>query len=357
VRVRTMASAAVVGLGIATFPAPAHAATAPTVTLENQVVTITGTAERDLIRITTNAAGLLVDFGIDGTTDAQIPRSAFREVRVLAAGGNDGLSGHGAGEVPVTLDGGAGDDSLGVLGTAIGASAADDAPTTLNGGDGNDIFFTGTFGPLTILAGAGDDRVSGGGQGVGQTVSLGDGNDRLTAEFADFGGDRRDIVDGGAGQDVLNMEGTFATEAVGLSAAKGRLVVFHDFRNEVISAGGVEDVTFIGFGGLDFGSGDAVGVDDLSSTDVQRFTANFSADRSSEAPNGAADTLTVRGTPGVDNITVSGAKADVRVAGLRPVVAAVFLQPEDFLLIDTLAGNDVVDSSGLQPGLVQLLVR
>jgi hypothetical protein len=38
-------------------------------------------------------------------------------------------------------------------------------------------------------------------------------------------------------------------------------------------------------------------------------------------------------------------------------VAAVFLQPEDFLLIDTLAGDDVVDSSGLQPGLVQLLVR
>ena len=65
----------------------------------------------------------------------------------------------------------------------------------------------------------------------------------------------------------------------------------------------------------------------------------------------------MRGTPGVDHIAVSGSKANVLVSGLTPVVSAINLRPEDFLLIDTLAGDDVVDSSGLQPGLVQLLVR
>jgi hypothetical protein len=34
-----------------------------------------------------------------------------------------------------------------------------------------------------------------------------------------------------------------------------------------------------------------------------------------------------------------------------------FLAPDDFLLIQTLAGDDTVDSSGLPPGLVQHIVQ
>jgi len=64
----------------------------------------------------------------------------------------------------------------------------------------------------------------------------------------------------------------------------------------------------------------------------------------------------VRGTAGVDNITVSGAGANITVAGLTPTVTPVNLASEDFLRIETLGGNDTVDSSGLQRGLVQLLV-
>jgi hypothetical protein len=45
------------------------------------------------------------------------------------------------------------------------------------------------------------------------------------------------------------------------------------------------------------------------------------------------------------------------VAGLTPLVTPVFLAPDDFLLIQTLDGDDIVDSSGLQPGLVQLIVQ
>ncbi|GAA4721864.1 hypothetical protein [Phytohabitans rumicis] len=354
-RLRTMAGAALLGLGIATIPAQAHAATGPTVTLEDGVVTVTGTADLDLIGITTSATGVVVDFGFDGTVDAQIPRPGISGVRVLALDGNDRVSTRSTGDIPVALSGGAGADVLSAIGTIDTKDT--DALVKVDGGDGDDNIFTATPAQVTVLAGTGNDRVIGGARATRQAVSLGDGNDRFTTSLDASGGDRRDIVDGGAGRDVLDMEGTFASESVGLSAVKGQLFVQHDFRNNV-TADGVEDVTYLGFGSVDSsGSGDAVAVNDLSGTDVVRVTANFSTDQSSTAPNGSADTLTVRGTPGVDHITVRGAKADVLVSGLRPTVAAVFLQPQDFLLIDTLAGDDVVDSSGLQPGLVQLLVR
>jgi hypothetical protein len=85
--------------------------------------------------------------------------------------------------------------------------------------------------------------------------------------------------------------------------------------------------------------------------------ADFSSGQDGITPNGSAGTLTVRGTAGVDHIVVSGSGAHTTVSGLAPLVTAVNLQPEDVLLIDTLDGDDPVDSSGLGPGTVQLLVR
>jgi hypothetical protein len=358
-RFRTIA----VGITLATattqaaFATSATAADAPTVTVERGVVVVTGTAVRDVIIVSMDATGLVVDFGADGTPDVQIERSRYQAVRILAGAGDDGVSALGVGDVPVTVAGEAGDDAVSAVGN-IGETGTDDAATVLSGDNGNDRLLAATPGPITVLGGAGDDTVDGSGGGIGQqNVSLGDGNDRFISSLNAFLGDRRDTVDGGNGRDILEVEGTFASESVSFSARKGRLVVDHDLRNQVV-ADNVEDVSYLGFGSVDdSGSGDAVAVNDLSGTDVVRFTANFSTGRDRTEPNGSADTLTVRGTPGVDHITVSGAKADVLVSGLTPVVAAVFLQPQDFLLIDTLAGNDVVDSSGLQPGLVQLLVR
>jgi hypothetical protein len=44
------------------------------------------------------------------------------------------------------------------------------------------------------------------------------------------------------------------------------------------------------------------------------------------------------------------------VAGLAPTVTPVNLAQADVLRIETLAGSDTVDSSGLQRGLVQFQV-
>lgn len=163
-------------------------------------------------------------------------------------------------------------------------------------------------------------------------------------------------MDGGNGTDTINVEGTFASEGLSFLARNGRLVVNHEFRDQIF-ASNVEDVSYLGFGGLDSGAGDGVSVHDLSGTGVLRFTADFRAQRGSNEHNNSSDTLVVRGTPGVDHITVSGSKGNVTVSGLTPTVTARVLHPDDFLYIDTLQGDDIVDTSGLEPGQVQLNIR
>jgi hypothetical protein len=51
--------------------------------------------------------------------------------------------------------------------------------SSLSGDGGNDNLLAATPGPVTVLGGAGDDRVDGSGAGIGQErIALGDGNDR-----------------------------------------------------------------------------------------------------------------------------------------------------------------------------------
>ena len=350
-----MATAAGALSAIAT---PAGAATAPTARLKQGTVTVTGTAARDVMSITLDADRLAVDFGSDGTVDAQFPRSRVQRLSVLAGQGDDGVSvsGTGVGDVPITISAGAGNDGGGVVGH-IGDSGAGDARVTINGNDGNDNFVAAVPGPVTVVAGAGDDRVDGGGAGIGrESISLGEGNDKFVSSLNAFVGARSDIVDGGTGKDSMEMDGTFASESVSLSPSAGHLIVDHELRDR-IDADNIEDVTWFGFGGLDeTGAGDAIAVNDLSGTDVVNFTPDFSNPNDPTAPNNSADQLSVRATPGDDHITVSGSGANITVSGLTPAVTPVQLRSDDTLRIDTLDGNDTVDSSGLPRGLVQLQV-
>jgi hypothetical protein len=343
----------------AAFASPAGAATGPTATLRSGTVTVTGTAARDVIHVTIGANRLVVDFGFDGTVDAQFRRSRVQQVRVLGGGGDDGMAvdGPGVGDLPITMSGGAGNDFVGVVGN-IGDFGTGDVPVTMIGDDGNDDFLAAAPGPVTIQGGAGDDFVDGGGAGTGQeTISLGDGNDRFKSLINGFivGGTRSDIVDGGTGQNTMEVDGAFASETVSLSANAGHLIVDHDRGR--IDANNIQDVTWVGFGGLDEGGGgDQIAVNDLSSTDVVRFTPDFTDPLDNTGPNNSADQLTVRGTAGVDHITISGSGANITVAGLTPTVTPINLNSADTLRIETLDGNDTVNSSGLQRGLVQLQV-
>lgn len=340
-----------------TWAGAAGAAAGPTATLANGIVTVNGTATRDVVDVEMSHALLTVDFGFDGTVDAHFQMSRIRQLSVQLGGGDDGLSvtGVGVGDVPITISGGSGNDAIGVVGFED-PLVAGGAPVTIFGNGGNDNLSASVPGsaPVSITAGAGNDVVSGGHGSIGpETISLGDGNDKLVSAFDVFASPfrtRNDTVDAGAGQDTLELRGTFESENLDLSAKAGHLIVAHNDGD--IDAVGVENVTWFGFGGND--DGDSVTVNDLSGTGVVNFTPNFSSPFDATAPNNSSDQLRVVGTAGDDHITISGSGANITVAGLVPTVTPVLLNSADVLRIDTLAGNDTVNRTDLQRGLVQL---
>jgi hypothetical protein len=338
------------------------AATGPTAQLNQGTVTVNGTAVRDVVALSIGHARLAVDFGANGTIDAQFRMSRVQRLSVRLGGGRDGLSviGRGVGDVPITVRGDAGNDAVGVVGTED-ALLAGAAPVTIFGGDGNDNLSASVPGsaPVSVDAGAGDDVVFGGDGSIGpETISLGDGNDKFVSTLDVFASPfraRDDILDGGIGKgDTLELRGTFESESVDLSAHAGHLIVQHDLRDH-LDAAGIEGVTWFGFGGND--GGDTVIVHDLSGTGVITFTPDFSSPFDATAPNNSSDTLAVIGTAGDDRITVSAFNpANIDVVGLTPAVTGVLMDSSDLLQINTLDGNDTVESSGLPPNLVQLQV-
>jgi hypothetical protein len=128
---------AVATTGALALAVPADASTARTATLTNGTLTVSGTAARDVIAINVDAQRVTVDFGSNGTVDAQFPRLDVRQVHVLGGDGDDGVDVTGSGQLPVTVNGGAGRDGIRVVGN-FGETGLDDAPTTLNGNAGND---------------------------------------------------------------------------------------------------------------------------------------------------------------------------------------------------------------------------
>jgi hypothetical protein len=361
-----LAAAATLALGLATaatgfvaLATPAGAATGPTATLRHGTVTITGSAARDVIDVEVSRDQLTVDFGFDGTIDAQFPKFRVQRLSVQLGDGDDGLAVIGTGgiDVPITISGGGGNDGIGVL-SLQDFLLTGVAPVTISGDDGNDDLSAFVSGPVSVDAGAGDDQVEGGGRAIGQeTISLGDGNDKFISSLDSFVTHVSEIVDGGTGRDILETRGTSASEGLNLSADAGHLIVTHELQDR-IDSDNIEDVTWFGFGGNVEGgaNGDSVTVNDLSGTDVVNFTPNFSSPTDSTAPNNSPDQITIRGTAGVDHITVSGSGASITVAGLTPTVTPVLLDAQDTIQIETLDGRDTVDSSHLQHGLVQLQV-
>ena len=68
-----------------------------------------------------------------------------------------------------------------------------------------------------------------------------------------------------------------------------------------------------------------------------------------------ADTVIVNGTAGSDAVTVTGSPAGVSVAGLSAIVNIVGSEPDfDRLIIDALAGDDVIEASKAQAGVINL---
>ena len=221
-----------------------------------------------------------------------------------------------AGVIKLTLDGGAGDDTL------LGSQGAD----TLIGGTGDDFVF-GDNGNDVALLGAGDDVFQ---------WDPGDGND---------------TIEGQDGSDLLLFFGSNASENINIVANGGRTLFLRDVANVTMDLNDVERIEYRALGGAD-----NVTVGDLTGTDVERIDIDL------RGPNGggddAADTVTVNATQGADVFGVTGDSGGIHVFGLQADVNIFFQeQANDRLTLNGQGGDDVINASSLEADGIQLTMN
>jgi Ca2+-binding RTX toxin-like protein len=239
---------------------------------------------------------------------------------VTGGAGNDTLSAAtlAADTVMLTLDGGAGDDTI------IGSQGAD----LLLGGDGND----------TVAGGRGND-----------TALLGNGNDT----FIWNPGDGSDIVEGQGGTDTLLFNGANIAERIDISANGQRVRLSRDIANITMDLDGVEHIQVNALG-----SADTITVNDLTGTDAKQVAIDLSSPAGSGQGDGAADTVTVNGTAGNDHISIASSGSSVVVNGLAARVSITGAEPgNDSLLVNGGAGNDTINASALNAGQINLTIN
>jgi Ca2+-binding RTX toxin-like protein len=263
-----------------------------------------GTTGDDTIGVTTDGAGNLVVFGTAGGPVVQT--TAIEQVVIRGGGGNDTLTASNgiATLARLTLDGGAGDDSV----------RGGDGDDTLRGGDGNDV----------VAGGRGRD-----------TATLGTGDDA----FVWNPGDGSDVVEGNGGRDTLQFNGSNVSETVAIGASGAHAVLTRDIAAVTMDLHGMEVIDVRALGGTD-----TVVVGDLRGTDVREVHVDLSA--SIGGDDAAADTVTVAFTAGDDAIDVAVPAGAVVIDGLG---ARTFVENQgagDRAVIDGGTGNDTATARG-----------
>jgi Ca2+-binding RTX toxin-like protein len=216
---------------------------------------------------------------------------------------------------------------------------------TIDGGDGNDTI-TGGDGNDTLIGGSGNDTITGG-RG-NDNAQLGTGDDT----FIWNPGDGSDVVEGQDGTDTLQFNGSNASENMTLSANGTRTRLFRDVGNVTMDLNSMEHINIAALGGAD-----NITVNDLTRTGVTQVAIDLSATPGSGIGDGQADTVTVNGTGGNDQIQVTGAGASVTVAGLQETVLITGAEAaNDTLTINGGNGNDTINAAGLPAGVIGLVI-
>lgn len=317
----------------------AHGLDAPPVGIDNTIELI-GTEIRDVV----TAAGDTFTFN-----GKQVRAGVSTvEVRVLTLGGHDTLNLNlGLPGVAKVVDGGAGDDSIDLLGTI---------DATIFGGDGDDIIIGSPIADL-IFGGAGNDVIDG--RGGNDTIYGQDGNDTITGGTGDdklFGGegsdtfiwnngDNNDIVEGDEGIDVQIVNGAAAGDAFALSAMQSGRALFErtNLVPFTISTGGVEQFNVNGLAGAD-----TFAVNDLTQTDVKVVNLDLGA---------AADTdaVSIEGRTTDDTLWVTNGGGSLAIKGLLYDINVLrsSLVDGDTIAINGNEGNDSIDiTAGVQNVIV-----
>ncbi|WP_076865758.1 beta strand repeat-containing protein [Bradyrhizobium mercantei] len=294
----------------------------------------------------TDAQQILIDLSAtggnpDGALDTVIANgTAAADTITVTQNGNDILVNGLAAEILVhgqdatdvlQINGQGGDDQINASAVAAGSIAL-----AINGGAGNDV----------IVGSAGNDTVTG---GQGNDVALlGAGDDTYIWNP----GDGSDTVEGQAGTDTLQFNGANIAENIDISANGARVRFTRDVASITMDLNGIEKIAFHALGGADH-----VTVHDLTGTDVKQVLVDLSATAGSGTGDGAADTVTVEGTGGVDQIMVTQSGGTILVDGLPAEVAILGQEAaNDELTIEGFGGADVIDASGLGAASIKLVI-
>jgi len=276
--------------------------------IDGDVVTVNGTAANDTITVAGGDAGVNVT-GLAAEVSVVGARNGGDKLDVNALAGEDTINASEVkpGAIDLIINGGIGND-------------------TLTGGEGSDLII-GAQGIDTEVAGPGDDT---------SLWNPGDGND---------------IFEGEEGQDTLLFNGANIAEKVAVSANGSRLTFTRDIAGIVIDCDDTEKVLFTAKGGQDL-----ITVNDLSATDVREVKIDLSAVPDVLGGDAAADSVIVKGTAGNDVITLAGSAGSVTATGLS--AAVIIIESEaanDTFTVEALDGDDVVQASGVEAGVVKLI--
>jgi Ca2+-binding RTX toxin-like protein len=262
------------------------------------------------------ANGTRVRFDRTNPAPFSIDIGTSEKLTLNANGGDDTFSATGnlAPLIALTVDGGAGDDTL------RGSNGND----FLLGGDGND-FVDGNQGNDTAIMGAGDDT------------------------FQWDPGDGSDIVEGQDGADTMTFNGAAIAEKMEVSANGTRVRFTRDVANIVMDLAGVESIVANTLGGADL-----LTVDDLSGTATTSVLDNEAGPGGVD--DGAADNVVANATAGDDIASVVGSGTQAQVSGLAARVAVAGAGVGDRLTVSTGAGDDVLDGSTMTSGPLTMVL-
>lgn len=208
---------------------------------------------------------------------------------------------------------------------ATGLAAGEVQQLVINGGLGGDIVF-GSAGTDVVTGGDGDD-----------TALLGGGDDT----FVWNPGDDNDIVEGQTGTDTLLFNGANIAEIIDISANGGRVRFVRNVANVTMDLNDVEHIDFNALGGAD-----NITINDLSGTDVTEVNLNLAA--TGGGGDGQSDIVRIFGTLADDVIVVTGSGSSLTVLGLAAQINITgFEGGVDQLIIEALAGDDVIEASGV----------
>ena len=213
---------------------------------------------------------------------------------------------------------------------------------TVDGGAGNDTIL-GSNGADVLIGGADNDFIDG--QQGNDVALLGDGDD----VFAWDPGDGSDVVEGQSGVDTLDFNGSAANERIALSANGGRLLLTRDVAAITMDLNDVETVAIDAVGGTD-----TVTVNDLTGTDVTRVNVNLAA--VGGAGDALVDNVVVNATSGGDIVDVFGSGNAVSVVGLSALASLTGSEATDRLAVNGGAGDDQISASTLNAGSTQLTI-